>query len=186
MAPLSVSVNISALEFNRPQFPERLAETLRRYQVPPNRLELEITESLLLHAGDDLTARLNAIRAQGVRLVLDDFGTGYSSLGYLKRLPLSKLKIDQSFVRDVPGDAEDEAIIRATLSMAHDLGLQVVAEGVETMAQYEFLLRHDCDELQGWLYSRALPASALPAWLNRQTTAAQTDAGPLSELPAAS
>ena len=134
-------------------------------RAPAHRLELEITESLLVQASPDLLERLKAINELGISLALDDFGTGYSSLGYLKRLPLSKLKIDRSFVTDIPGDAEDEAIIRATLSMAHDLGLHVVAEGVETPAQRDFLRRHGCDVFQGWLYSKALRPEDLVAWL---------------------
>ena len=164
-APLTVAVNVSAMEFNRPHFIQHLEHALTQMRQPAERLELEITESLLVHAGSEVTHRMDQITALGIGLSLDDFGTGYSSLGYLKRLPLSKVKIDQSFVRDVPGDAEDEAIIRATLSMAHDLGLKVVAEGVETAAQRDFLSRHGCDAFQGWLYARALRPDALAPWL---------------------
>ena len=170
LADVTVSVNVSAMEFNRPNFMLHLRDALGSMRAPAHRLELEITESLLVQAGPDLTERLQAITDMGISLALDDFGTGYSSLGYLKRLPLSKLKIDRSFVMDVPGDAEDEAIIRATLSMAHDLGLHVVAEGVETPAQRDFLRRHGCDVFQGWLYSKPLPADALVAWLRSRST----------------
>lgn len=163
---LRMAVNISALEFNRANFTGQLRSALVDSGVRPDCLELEITESLLMQAQPDLVKRLSEITALGVTLALDDFGTGYSSLGYLKRLPLSKVKIDRSFVTDIPGDAEDEAIVRATISMAHDLGLQVVAEGVETTAQRDFLTRHHCDALQGWLYSRSLPAHAFPAWVD--------------------
>ncbi|MEY2683699.1 MAG: hypothetical protein RJA09_843 [Pseudomonadota bacterium] len=165
MGRLRMAVNISALEFNRPSFIAHLREVLLTSGVRADCLELEITESLLMQALPDLNNRLSDITALGVTLALDDFGTGYSSLGYLKRLPLSKVKIDRSFVTDIPGDAEDEAIVRATISMAHDLGLQVVAEGVETPAQRDFLTQHHCDAQQGWLYSRSLPAEALPAWV---------------------
>ena len=165
LAHLRMAVNISALEFNRHGFWGQLREALIDSGVRPDCLELEITESLLMQALPDLNNRLSDITALGVTLALDDFGTGYSSLGYLKRLPLSKVKIDRSFITDIPGDAEDEAIVRATISMAHDLGLQVVAEGVETTAQRDFLTRHRCDAQQGWLYSRSLPAEALPAWV---------------------
>ena len=164
-AGVTVSVNVSALEFNRPHFIHHLEHALSHMQQPAQRLELEITESLLVHASAEITQRMDQITDMGISLSLDDFGTGYSSLGYLKRLPLSKLKIDRSFVKDVPGDAEDEAIVRATLSMAHDLGLQVIAEGVETAAQRDFLSRHGCAAFQGWFYARAMSPEALCAWL---------------------
>ncbi len=164
---LRLAINISALEFNRPGFVQHLRTCIETTGLQPNQLELEITESLLMQAQPALIDRLAEINDMGVTLSLDDFGTGYSSLGYLKRLPLSKLKIDRSFVTDVPGDLEDEAIVRATLSMAHDLGLQVVAEGVETTEQLAFLQQHGCDALQGWLFSRALRAQAIPAWLRQ-------------------
>jgi EAL domain-containing protein (putative c-di-GMP-specific phosphodiesterase class I) len=164
-AGMTVSVNVSAMEFNRPHFIHHLEHALSLMQQPAQRLELEITESLLVHASAEITQRMNQITDMGISLSLDDFGTGYSSLGYLKRLPLTKLKIDRSFVKDVPGDAEDEAIVRATLSMAHDLGLDVVAEGVETAAQRDFLSRHGCAAFQGWFYARAMTPEALCTWL---------------------
>jgi len=164
-APLTVAVNVSAPEFNRPHFLQHLEEARQLLRQPAGRLDIEITESLLIHASPDVSQRMTRITELGMGLSLDDFGTGYSSLGYLKRLPLSKLKIDRSFVLDVPGDPEGEAIIRAMLSMAHDLGLSVVAEGVETEAQRDFLRQHGCDALQGWLYARAMPADALENWL---------------------
>jgi diguanylate cyclase (GGDEF)-like protein len=162
---LRVSVNVSALEFKRPLFLQRLKQALSCMTQPAHRLELEITESLLIQAGPDLNEKLHTITGMGISLALDDFGTGYSSLGYLKRLPLSRLKIDRSFLQDIPGDAEDEAIVRATLSMADDLGLEVVAEGVENSAQMEFMRRHGCQQLQGWLFSKALPPAQLETWL---------------------
>lgn len=162
---LVMAVNVSALEFNRADFLRHLRKTLDDSGARADQLEIEITESLLMQAQPDLLERLQTLTGWGVTLALDDFGTGYSSLGYLKRLPLRKLKVDRSFVTDVPGNPEDEAIIRATLSMAHDLGLQVVAEGVETPAQRDFLLRHRCDVLQGWLYARAMPSEQLATWL---------------------
>jgi len=133
--------------------------------VPLSHLKLEVLETSAL---EDLVISQGVMKECldiGVKFALDDFGTGYSSLGYLKRLPLNKLKVDRSFVLGVPGDPEDEAIIRATLSMAHDLGLAVVAEGVENTAQRDFLLRHGCDAFQGWLYAPALRPEALVAWL---------------------
>jgi EAL domain-containing protein (putative c-di-GMP-specific phosphodiesterase class I) len=117
-----------------------------------------------MQALPDLIERLGDINRMGVSLSLDDFGTGYSSLGYLKRLPLHRLKIDRSFVRDLPGDKEDEAIVRATLSMAHALGLEVVAEGVELATQRDFLVAEGCDHLQGWLVARPMDADAFVNW----------------------
>ena len=130
----------------------------------PDWIELEITESALMQSLPELIERLGDIARMGVRLALDDFGTGYSSLGYLKRLPLNSLKIDKSFVRDLPGDKEDEAIVCATLSMAKALELKVVAEGVELAEQRAFLADLGCDEIQGWLVARPMPAEAFEAW----------------------
>ena len=165
---MSVAVNVSAAEFARPQFLDHLLEVVEELCMGSMSLELEITESLLVQAAGDIIERMHTITQMGMSLSLDDFGTGYSSLGYLKRLPLSKLKIDRSFLHGIPGDPENEAIVRATLSMAHDLGLMVVAEGVETAGQRDFLQAHGCNACQGWLYARAMPAHELAAWLRQQ------------------
>jgi len=168
MRGLKLAVNISALEFNRPRFVQSLQQAVERVGTRADLLELEITESLLMQPLPDLNERLGELRNMGVTLALDDFGTGYSSMGYLRRLPLGKLKIDRSFLADVPGNPEDEAIVRATLSMARALGLTVVAEGVETTAQRDFLLRHRCDSFQGWLFARSLHPTELLRWVEEQ------------------
>lgn len=165
---LTVSINVSAFEFARPHFLDQLRAAVQGLSGAPQVLELEMTESLLVQANIETLERLHAINALGIQLSLDDFGTGYSSLGYLKRLPLSKLKMDRSFLQGIPGDPENEAIVRATLSMAHDLDLQVVAEGVETPGQRDFLHQHGCHLYQGWLYAKALPPDELIAWLSQQ------------------
>lgn len=164
---LVVSINVSAYEFSRPHFLDQLRQTVDGLGNSTQVLELEITESLLVQANQDTLERMHAINALGIRLSLDDFGTGYSSLGYLKRMPLSKLKIDRSFLHGIPGDPENEAIVRATLSMAHDLDLLVVAEGVETDGQRDFLRAHGCHLLQGWLYARGLAPADLRHWLQQ-------------------
>ena len=164
MVGLDMAVNVSAVEFSRPGFIARVREVLADTGMDPHRLELEITETALMQALPELVARLGDISAMGVRLALDDFGTGYSSLGYLKRLPLHRVKIDRSFVNDLPDDKEDAAIVRATLSMAHALGLEVVAEGVELAEQREFLRAAGCNQLQGWLVSRPMAAAAFEVW----------------------
>ena len=161
---LTMAVNVSAMEFGRPSFVPRLRELLDETGADPDWMELEITETALMQALPELLERLGDITRMGVRLSLDDFGTGYSSLGYLKRLPLQSVKIDRSFIRDVPGDKEDAAIVCATLSMARALGLQVVAEGVELAEQREFLAEQGCSLIQGWLVSRPMAAEAFEAW----------------------
>ena len=165
---LQLAVNISALEFNRPGFLPQVRGILHSSGVNPAQIELEITESLLMQSLPDLLERLGELTGLGLQLALDDFGTGYSSLGYLKRLPISRLKIDKSFVAGVPGSPEGEAIIRATLSMAHDLGLDVVAEGVETEEQRDFLLSHGCERLQGYLIARPMAAADFGLWWRQQ------------------
>ncbi|WP_371736308.1 EAL domain-containing protein [Acidovorax sp. SRB_14] len=157
--PLPVSVNVSALEFRQPDFVERLTHLLALYALPPSLLELELTESILLQDAQEAAQRLAAVAALGVALAIDDFGTGYSSLAYLKKLPIRKLKVDQSFVRGLPNDEGDLAIVTAIAHMGRALRMQVVAEGVETEAQRAVLQQLQCDHYQGFLYSPAVTAA---------------------------
>jgi diguanylate cyclase (GGDEF)-like protein/PAS domain S-box-containing protein len=157
----SVSVNVSAQEFRHPHFVQQVLDTLRESGASPRRLKLELTESLMLHDVEDSILKMQALRTLGVGFSLDDFGTGYSSLGYLKRLPLDQLKIDQSFVRDVLTDPNDAAIACTIITLASSLGLDVVAEGVETEGQRAFLLRNGCQQFQGYLFGRPGPADSL-------------------------
>jgi diguanylate cyclase (GGDEF)-like protein len=153
-----IAVNVSALQFQQGHFVDRVASVLAVSGIPPQLLELELTESILVHDADEALARLHALARLGVGLSIDDFGTGYSSLAYLKRFPIHKLKVDRSFVAGLPGDGSDAGIVKAILHMAKALGMKVVAEGVETEAQREFLACEGCDEFQGWLYAPALDA----------------------------
>jgi len=161
LAPIRVAVNISAQQLYAPGFLDSLRRALADIGLQPGVLELEITESVMMQRTQHVAELLNAIRSLGVHLSVDDFGTGYSSLAYLKRLPIQYLKIDRSFVNDVPADADDVTIVRAVIALAHSLRLQVVAEGVENRAQLEFLRSEGCDEIQGYLISRPVPADQL-------------------------
>jgi len=154
-----MAVNLSALQFKRGNLLETVAHALKRSGLPAELLELELTESILLQDIDVAIKTLRSLKDMGVKLSIDDFGTGYSSLSYLKRLAVNKLKIDQSFVRDVAEDADSAAIVRAIIQLGHTLQLTVIAEGVETDAQLTFLRNHGCDEAQGYLYSRPVPAA---------------------------
>ncbi len=165
LPPVTVAINISALQFRRPGFVDRVRQAFADAGVSPASFELELTESALMQPSADIEAQFRALRSLGLGLSLDDFGTGYSSLVYLKRLPLTRLKIDRSFVQDLPGDAEDAAIATATLSIARDLGLEVVAEGVETEAQRDFLLQRHCPIMQGYLFARPLSAADISTLL---------------------
>jgi EAL domain-containing protein (putative c-di-GMP-specific phosphodiesterase class I) len=137
----------------------------------PHRLKLELTESLLLDNAEEIIAKMTALKARGVSFSLDDFGTGYSSLSYLKRLPLDQLKIDQSFVRDVLTDPNDAAIARTIVALGQSLGLAVIAEGVETEAQRDFLASNGCLNYQGYFFSRPLPLAEFEAFLDRSPAA---------------
>lgn len=154
--PMVVSVNVSALEFRQPDFIDRLTALLATYRLPAHWLELELTESILLQDAHETEQRLRVLGDLGVRLAIDDFGTGYSNLGYLKKLPIQKLKVDQSFVRGLPEDEGDRAIVGAVISMGHALRIEVVAEGVETLAQKELLQHMGCDQFQGFLCAPGL------------------------------
>jgi diguanylate cyclase (GGDEF)-like protein/PAS domain S-box-containing protein len=155
---LTVAVNVSALQFRQADFVDRVADVLAQHALPPQRLELELTESILVRDADEALQRLQALAALGVRLSIDDFGTGYSSLAYLKRCPIHRLKVDRSFIRGLPADASDAALVRAIVQMAQALGHQVVAEGVETEPQRRFLLEAGCHEFQGFLFAPAMDA----------------------------
>ena len=157
LPPFRLAVNVSAREFT-PSLPGRVAETLRRYRLDPHWLELEITESTLMHDIEHVIAIMDRISALGVALSLDDFGTGYSSLSYLKRFPIDTLKIDRSFTTGIPLDPSDCAIASTIIGMGRKLGHRVIAEGVETLEQLEFLRQAGCDEVQGYLYGKPLPA----------------------------
>jgi diguanylate cyclase (GGDEF)-like protein/PAS domain S-box-containing protein len=167
LAHLTVAVNVSARQFSLPNFVEQVLAVVDYLGARPDRLKLELTESLLLENAEDIIAKMLALRARGVGFSMDDFGTGYSSLSYLKRLPLDQLKIDQSFVRDVLTDPNDAAIARTIVALGQNLGLAVIAEGVETEAQREFLEAHGCHAYQGYLFSRPLPVEGFEEFARR-------------------
>ena len=164
-AELGVSVNVSARQFHQPGFADEVLAVLQASGADARRLKLELTESLPIETLESVIPKMQALKRHGIGFSLDDFGTGYSSLAYLKRLPLAQLKIDQGFVRGVLVDANDAAIARTVVALADSLGLQVIAEGVETRAQQDFLREHGCTTYQGYLFSRPLPAEAFEAWL---------------------
>jgi EAL domain-containing protein (putative c-di-GMP-specific phosphodiesterase class I) len=160
---LTIAVNVSARQFHHRDFVDQVLEILDRTGANPQRLKLELTESLLAHDIDDITTKMTALKARGVSFSLDDFGTGYSSLAYLKRLPLDQLKIDQSFVRDILTDPNDAAISKMVISLAESMSLSVIAEGVQTEAQRDFLAGQGCYAYQGYLFSRPLPVDQFEA-----------------------
>ena len=162
---LQVSVNLSAQQFKQVDLAERILSILAETGVPPEALEIEVTESMLMANMEEAILTLAQLTRQGIRVALDDFGTGYSSLYYLKRLPIATVKIDRSFVADLTTDPDDNAIVSAILSMAAGLKLRVVAEGVEMRDQLDFLRQHGCDEIQGYFFSRPLPAKEAGRWL---------------------
>ncbi|MGC1457094.1 MAG: EAL domain-containing protein [Steroidobacteraceae bacterium] len=161
LAHLGIAVNVSVQQFAREDFVESVLQTLQDFNVPPNLLELEITESLLLRNVDDTTSGMRRFRAAGLTLAIDDFGTGYSSLGYLRTFPVDALKIDRSFVKDLNAKGDGGAICAAIIALARELKLRVIAEGVENLEQVEFLRAQRCDQVQGYLMSAPLPAQEL-------------------------
>jgi EAL domain-containing protein (putative c-di-GMP-specific phosphodiesterase class I) len=151
-----MAVNISAMEFREGNFLEGVFAILKDTGLDPRSLELELTESVLMKRAESTESILKALRARGVQLAVDDFGTGYSSLSYLRRFPVNALKIDQSFVRQITTAPDDTKIVTAVISMGRSLNLRVVAEGVETQEELAFLRAHECDEAQGYYFSRAV------------------------------
>ena len=172
LPPLNMAVNLSALQFKRSDLLDAVTRALADSGLNPSCLELELTESILIQDADSAMKMVEQLRALGLKLSIDDFGTGYSSLRYLQKLPVQKLKIDQSFVRALPEDGDSRAIVRAIVQLAHSLQLITVAEGVETTAQFEFLRGEGCDQIQGYYIDRPLPAAAFAALLARQQPSA--------------
>ena len=170
LPPLVLSVNLSPRQFRQPGLTGMVARILEETGLDPRYLELEIIESMVMHDVDSALAMLNDFRSMGVMLAMDDFGTGYSSLSYLKRFPFGKIKIDQSFVRDITSDPDSAAIARAIIAMGHSLNLRVIAEGIETEGQLRYLHSHGCDEMQGFYFSRPVPPGEFEEMLreNRQ------------------
>jgi EAL domain-containing protein (putative c-di-GMP-specific phosphodiesterase class I) len=158
-ASWTIAVNVSAKQFLQNNFVDEVQSILVETGINPRRLKLELTESVMVQHVEDAIAKMSVLQAQGIKFSLDDFGTGYSSLSYLKRLPLQQLKIDQSFVRDIHNDPNDAAIVKTILALAHSMELSVVAEGVETLEQEEFLIAAGCRYMQGYLYGRPVPVS---------------------------
>jgi diguanylate cyclase (GGDEF)-like protein/PAS domain S-box-containing protein len=157
LSALRLAVNVSARQFRHVDFVDQVASILEYTKISPSRLKLELTESLVLHDIDDTVAKMKELRNLGISFSMDDFGTGQSSLTYLKRLPLNQLKIDQSFVRDIPGDLSDAVIVQTIIGMGRSLGLDVIAEGVENWEQHDFLRRQGCHAFQGYLFGRPIP-----------------------------
>jgi diguanylate cyclase (GGDEF)-like protein len=163
---VNVSLNVSGIQFDQQNLIEIFKDALQDTMISPQCLEVEVTESTIMKSPEKAIRILNELKAMGIGILIDDFGTGYSSLSYLKRLPALKfLKIDQSFVKGLASDPRDQAIVRATIVMAHSLNLKTIAEGVETEEQLSFLQEHGCDEIQGYLFSKPLPAEEIPGIL---------------------
>lgn len=174
---LQVAVNLSMYDLQDAQLPEHVRAGLERWDVPPSALELEITESAMMADPDRTLSVLGELHAMGVKLAIDDFGTGFSSLAYLKRLPVSRLKIDKSFVINMSDDEDDATIVRSTIELAHNLGLEVLAEGVEDLKTMEQLRQLGCDLIQGYQLCRPVPAVELGAWLDIMRPAVRRDTG---------
>lgn len=184
-ADLTVSVNVSPLQFQQPGFVEGVARVLEQAGLPGERLELELTEGLLVHDAAEALLRLDALAAIGVQLAIDDFGTGYSSLGYLKRFPIARLKIDRSFINGLPDDQSDAGIVQAIVQLGRALRLTVIAEGVETEAQRDFLAQLGAHQYQGFLYAPALEPQAFAARIGLGATRPSAPPPPAATPPAA-
>lgn len=168
-ALIRIAVNLSVRQLSQPDLVEKVAQILVETGLSADCLELEITESMVMQDAERAIQTLNALKGLGLRIALDDFGTGYSSLSQLRRFNFDTLKIDQSFIRDVTGSTDNSAITLAIIEMGHHLNCKVVAEGVETEAELAFLLEHNCDEMQGYLFSRPLPRAEFEQWLDAAT-----------------
>ena len=161
---MTIAINVSPLQFRQRGFPDRLGTIIANAGIDPAALQLEITETTVMESDDYASDILARIKALGVKVALDDFGTGYSSLSRLSRLPLDKLKVDQSFVRGVEGDPASRAITEAIIALGHNLKLDIIGEGVESLDMLHYLERQGCDQVQGFQVSKPLPAKKFEQW----------------------
>lgn len=166
--PLRLAVNFSAQQFRQPDLVRRIETVLQETGFDPRLLEMELTESVFMENMEAAIELLVDLKARGIQIAIDDFGTGYSSLSYLKNFPIDRIKIAQEFVRDIPADPNDMAIVSATIALADSLGLKLIAEGVETLEQFKFLQKQGCQEMQGYYFSRPLPADQVAAFCSQQ------------------
>jgi EAL domain-containing protein (putative c-di-GMP-specific phosphodiesterase class I) len=173
LTPMRLSVNFSARQFQQPTFISDVAQILKDTNLDPRWLELELTESSIMKDPEQAIEKLHELKLMGIKVAVDDFGTGYSSLNYLKRFPIDTLKIDKSFVSDVCKDPHDTAIVRAIINLGHALDVTVIAEGVETKEQLQYLSALECDAVQGFLFSKALSAKAFEELLVEQRRVAE-------------
>jgi diguanylate cyclase len=186
LPPLPVAVNISVVEFRNQNFLESVRAILKETRLDPRCLELELTESVLMHHAETTTNVLRQFKAMGVQLAVDDFGTGYSSLSYLRRFPIDALKIDHSFVREITSNPDDATIVSAVISMGKSLKQRVIAEGVETREQLAFLRHQQCDEGQGYYFSRPVPPQQFAMLLENGISETVLSEGPVTMLRAGS
>lgn len=178
--PITMAVNVSPMQFQRPGFLASIEKVLQESGLAPELLELELTEGVLMDSAEHTIQALHALRRMGVHIALDDFGTGFSSLSYLKRLPISKLKIDRSFVREVVNDRRDAAIVDGVVTMADKLGLEVLIEGIEAAEQFNYFKGVQRAHFQGYYFARPMPLAALYAFLQPPLTATVTIESPTS------
>jgi EAL domain-containing protein (putative c-di-GMP-specific phosphodiesterase class I) len=166
--PITTAVNLSAVQFRHARLPQLVMEILEQADLPPQYIELELTESVAMEAPQAAIAVMDDLHARGIRMSIDDFGTGYSSLSYLRKFKVHKLKIDQSFVRDISDDPESRAIVTAIITLASSMGFQTIAEGVETAGQLAFLRLQGCNEVQGYYFSKPLAAAQCEIFMREQ------------------
>jgi EAL domain-containing protein (putative c-di-GMP-specific phosphodiesterase class I) len=171
LEPMIIAVNLSAVQFRHPHLPELVTQILQEVKLPPKYLELELTEGVAMDDPLRAIEVMDDLHERGIRMSIDDFGTGYSSLSYLKKFKVYKLKIDQSFVRDITVDPEDKAIVAAIISMANSLGMHTIAEGVETADQLAFLRLQGCNEVQGYYFSKPLPVEQFETYVRKNKPA---------------
>jgi EAL domain-containing protein (putative c-di-GMP-specific phosphodiesterase class I) len=168
LPPIQMSINLSGHQIAEDDLLQTVKDVLMESRLDARNLELEVTEGFIMQQPEETILLINALRELGISIAIDDFGTGYSSLSYLKQLPAQKLKIDRSFVRDIPSDTDDVAITSAIIALGHRLQMTIVAEGVETEEQLAFLVREGCEEVQGYLFSRPLPAGEVSSLLQQE------------------
>ena len=178
---ITVAINISAVQFQQGTLVRQVGDAIARSGVDPSRIELELTESMLMQDAREAIRTLEDLSGLGAKLAIDDFGTGYSSLSYLKQFPVDRLKLDQSFVRQMTTNHSDAVIARATINLGHSLGLEVIAEGVETEDQYEYLRAEGCDVVQGYLFGKPMAPDDLAAVLRYSGPGGSVAAGRLPE-----